>query len=133
MSGNQSAETTLSKKRFEFEVEIEDPPTGVATTITMEVDTGSPIAVALPQSYAAYFSDQLTTVDLGGAGTRSSPAYDATVTRVGSIDLEYQTMAVMTLTNSNYGLLGIELLKYMDTEIYDKPNRKTLRIEDEYL
>ena len=43
--------------------------------------------------------------------------------------MDYNTMAVMTLTDSDYGLLGIELLKYLKTDIYDDPKSKKLRLE----
>ena len=129
MSGNQSAQTSLSSDRFEFEVEIEDPATGLTTNFTMEVDTGNPIALALPRHCEHFFTDKMGTVNMSGAGSMQSPAYNARVTAIDSIQMDYETMAVMTLTDSDYGLLGIELLKHMKTEIYDDPDSKKLRLE----
>jgi len=71
---------------------------------------------------------------MSGAGSAQSPAYAAKITSIGDIQIEYDTMAVMTLTDtSQYGLLGIELLKYLKTEIYDDPDNKKLRLEKSHL
>lgn len=134
MSGNPSDETRLTNKHFEFDVEVEDPKTGFVSTFPMEIDTGNPIALAMPRSWSHFFTRQLGTVDLGGAGSAQSPAFDAKIKKIGNIDVNFPTMAVMTLTDSQtYGLIGMEFLKYMRTEIYDKPSDKRLKIENTHL
>lgn len=129
MSSNQSTQTGLSSDHFSFNVQIEDPPTGLVVDLEMEVDTGNPIALALPRSFEHFFSNQRTVIDMQGAGSKRSPAYSARIIGVGGIEMDYNTMAVMTLTDSDYGLLGIELLKYLKTDIYDDPKSKKLRLE----
>lgn len=134
MSSNQSTITELESKRFEFPVEIKDPKTGLTSKFQMEIDTGNPIALALPRSWSNFFTRRVATVDLSGAGSAQSPAYDAKITRIGDMKIDYDTMAVMTLTDSTqYGLLGIDLLKKMKAEIYDDPQDKKLRLEDAYI
>lgn len=133
MSGNQSIETSLTSDHFEFDAEIEDPSTGLTSTFRMEVDTGNPIALALPRYCANFFKNQITTVSLQGAGSANSPAYAAKIIKIGNMQIDYDTMAVMTLTDSQYGLLGIELLKHMKAEIYDNPQNKKLRLENTHL
>ena len=133
MSDNQSATTGLRSKRFEFDVLMEDPPTGLEFTFPLEVDTGNPIALALPRYCEQFFTQQVTTVDLGGAGSTNSPAYEAKIKDIDGIGIDYDTMAVMTLEDSNYGLLGVELLKYMKTEVFDDPSNKKLRLEATHL
>jgi len=135
MSGNQSTETTLTQSdHFEFSVKIEDPDTGLEFNFPMEVDTGCPYALALPDSCENFFSRKQGTLDLGGAGSAQSPVYSADINQVGNIQLDYNTFAVITLEKSySYGLLGIELLKHLQTKISGEPNSKKLRLEKTHL
>lgn len=135
MSGNQSSETTLtSSKYFEFSVTIEDPSTGIEFEFPMEVDTGCPFALALPESCENFFTGELGKIDVGGAGSAQSPVYEANIVQVGDIQLSYDTMAVITLKKGHpYGLVGIELLKYLKTEIFGDPGSKKLRLEKTHL
>lgn len=134
MSNNQRIETGLTNHRFEFEAEIEDPQTGLTTTFPMEIDTGNPVALAMPTYYESFFTEHVTTVNLGGAGSANSPAYEAIIKRLGDMDLDYDTLAIMTLDNStNYGLIGIELLKLFEAEIFSNPDNKKLSLEDTYM
>lgn len=131
MSGNQSSETTLTQSDyFEFSVTIEDPDTGIEFEFPMEVDTGCPFALALPESCENFFSGELGTLDVGGAGSAQSPVYKANINQVGDIHLSYDTIAVITLKKGHsYGLIGIELLKHLKTEIFGDPESKKLRLE----
>jgi hypothetical protein len=134
MSGNQQTQTGLTNEHFEFEAEIEDPQTGLTTTFPMEIDTGNPVALAMPIYCEEFFTEYVTTVHLGGAGSANSPAYAATIKRLGDMTLDYEALAIMTLDNSSdYGLIGIELLKFFEAEIFDSPSSKKLRLEDTYL
>ena len=135
MSGNKSSETTLTQSdHFEFSVKIEDPNTGLEFSFPMEVDTGCPYALALPESCERFFSKRQGTLDLGGAGSAQSPVYSADINEVGDIILTYNTFAVITLEKSySYGLMGIELLKHLKTEISGKPDSKKLRLEKTHL
>ena len=128
-----SVETSLSSKRFEFEVEITDPQTGFSFLFTMEVDTGNPIALALPRSCEHFLTNQLSTIDLRGAGTSNSPAYEANITAIEGMEISYETMAVMTLSHDEYGLIGVELLKYLETKIHGEPDSKKLRLTNTHL
>lgn len=134
MSSNQRIETGLTNNHFEFDAEIEDPQTGLITTFPMEIDTGNPVALAMPMFCDEFFTNHVTTISLGGAGSANSPAYEATIKSLGDMDVDYETLAIMTLDNSsNYGLIGIELLNRLDAQIFDDPDDKKLSLEDTYL
>jgi hypothetical protein len=100
----------------------------------MEIDTGCHLAVALPRNCEVFFTDHRTTFDLAGAGSKNSPAYNALIEKVGDIDVNYNTLAVMTLSNeSKYGLIGIELLKSLGTEIFGEPDDKKMRLKGTHI
>ena len=131
MSDNQSTETTLTQSDyFEFSVKIEDPTSGLEFNFPMEIDTGCPFALALPESCEDFFTAREGMIDLGGAGSTQSPVYRADINQVGEIQLSYNTIAVITLEKSySYGLIGIELLKHLKTKIFGTPRSKKLRLE----
>lgn len=132
MSGNPSTQTTLTNaNHFEFDAELEDPGTGLTFTVSLEVDTGCPVALALPKLYHQFFTEYQGDINLGGAGSKNSPTFNANIRDVGGVQVDFDTMAVMTLDNqSSYGLLGINFLKFAKTEIFDSPGQKTLKLTD---
>lgn len=136
MSGNPSTQTLLNSRKdhFEFDVEIEDPGTGLVSTFTMEVDTGSPFAILLPNYCSQFFNNYQGDVNVGGAGSGQSPLFEANLKSVGQLNMNFQTYAVMGLDKSyDYGLLGINFLKYVKTEIYGPESNKEIMLEDTHL
>ena len=135
MSGNQSTQTGLNqRKHFEFQVEIEDPDTGLITPFPMEVDTGSPAAIVLPRFCSQFFNEYQGPIKMAGAASGTCPTYNANILSVDSLSMDFETMAIMGLDNSyDYGLLGIDFLKRVYTEIEGPPNGKTMNLEDTHL
>lgn len=134
MSSDQETVTGLTNNHFEFESEITDPKTGQTRLFPMEIDTGSPFALILPKNCEVFFSEYVTDFDLSGAGSKNSPAYSAIIETVGDIDVDYDTLAIMSLSSKRrYGLIGIELLKKLEAEISDKPENKKLRLKNTYI
>lgn len=133
MSSTPSVTASLNSSHFEFPVRLEDPQTGLEFDFTCEIDTGCPFALCLPRHGQQWFTEYITSYDVQGAGTTNSPAYRASIKSIGGMDVGYETMAIMTLEDSDYGLIGIELLNYLRTEIHNDPNDKKLTLEKTHL
>ena len=134
MSNKTLTLTETSKKDFRTEVRMEDPTTGLDFEFTFEVDTGSPDALALPDYCCASFNNRIGREPRGGAGTGLSDIYSVKITEIGGESVSHYTSAIMSLDNSyNYGLIGIDLLRYMFTEIQGSPNNKKMEMKFKHL
>lgn len=123
-----------AKNDFKTEIRMEDPVTGNPFEFTFEIDTGSPDALALPSYCSASFRHRIGRERRGGAGTGLSDIYSVKITKIGGISVSHPTSAIMSLSNNyKYGLIGVDLLRYMLTEIRGNPKNKEMEIEFEHL
>lgn len=123
-----------SRKDFRAQARLEDPETGLVYQYPLEIDTGNPDAISLPRTHAYKFNEYVGDVARSGAGTGQSECYSVKIQRLGTMELDFETIAVMTLSNrSDYGLIGIDLLKMMSVEIYDEPEEKKMTLSADYL
>ena len=94
------------------------------------VDTGCGDAIAIPHSYQDNLSRFLSRGDRAGAGGKDSPIYGVVVTSVGEIELDHVTKCICSLRHDRpLGLIGIDLLRYMDVNIHDEPSVKKLDMD----
>ena len=113
---------------------MEDPVTGNPFQFTCEIDTGNPDALALPRYCSASFKHRIGREHRGGAGTGLSDIYSVKITRLGGESVSHPTSAIMCLgDNCGYGLIGIDLLRYMLTEIRGDPDDKEMEMKFEHI
>jgi hypothetical protein len=124
-------------KDFRAEALLKDPNTGFNYSIQLEVDTGNPDAISLPHTHSIFFTEKLYQTHRAGAGTGLSDCYKITLESFGNLSIDHTTVAVMTLkpqsNSDDYGLIGIDLLKYMEGELFGGPQNPKLSLEPTHL
>lgn len=135
MSPNRTTLSESNHKDFRGEVRLRDPATSREFSFPCEIDTGNPVAVALPENLGHNFTNQLTTTVLGGAGTGTlSSCWEAEVVSLETLQIDHPTMVVTGLpSGKNYGLIGLDLLRYLDVSIYDQPKDKKMALLDAHI
>lgn len=117
----------LDANRFTVSTTFVDPDTGNELRIPCEVDTGNPTEVALPKSESSRFTEFEFMDNYGGAGIGPCEVYSATLRKIGSLSVEYECRVTMALEESYpYGLIGVDLLKYMTANLDGDPSSKYL-------
>jgi len=133
MSGLETVELD-ARNRLCIEVRIEDPVSGNSFSIECDIDTGNPDAIALPQDYEGRLTRHLGTEARSGAGIGESDIYAAEITGIGQIKTAHTTSVYFSLPRSMpTGLIGMDLLKYMISEIYDGPDNTKMDLKPTHL
>lgn len=115
-------------------VRVADPVTGKTFSLDCDIDTGNPDALALPTDYKSYLTKHLGTKSRGGAGIGQSDIYAAEIQGIGDLDISHVTSVYFSLPSSMpRGLIGMDLLKFMVSEIYGGPDGTMIDVDPVYL